>query len=330
MPQEATEPLEPDAPAQSRDAGLSGVRRGALRAGERVRLTDPKGRNHSVLLEGGKTFFTAKGSIEHDALIGGPDGTVVTSSGGTDYLVLRPVLENFVTSMPRGAAVVYPKDAAQIVTMADIFPGAHVIEAGVGSGALTCSLLRAVVPGGRVTSYERRDDFAEIAERNVTSFFGAPHPNWTVKVADLATELTEREVDRVVLDMLAPWECLDVVAAALVPGGFVCGYVATTTQLSRFVETIREHGGFTEPQSWESMVRGWHVEGLAVRPQHRMNGHTGFLVTARRMAPGKTMPRKSRRPSPGAYGSDYSGPRPAEHPEPQDSAYVDPDLHSEV
>ncbi len=294
------------------DALISGVRRGPLRAGERVRLTDPKGRNHSILLEVGKTYFTAKGSIQHDSLIGGPDGTVITSSGGTEYLVLRPLLENFVTSMPRGAAVVYPKDAAQIVTMADIFPGAHVVEAGVGSGALTCSLLRAVVPGGLVTSYERREDFAEIAERNVASFFGGVHPNWALKVGDLSTDLVERDVDRVVLDMLAPWECLPRVADALVPGGMICAYVATTTQLSRFAETMRAHGGFTEPQAWESMVRGWHVEGLAVRPQHRMNGHTGFLVTARRMAPGQVMPRKSRRPSPGAYGPDYDGPRPPE------------------
>jgi len=317
------EPAADDPETSAVDTQLSGVRRGPLRAGERVRLTDPKGRNHSVLLEAGKTFFTAKGAIEHDALIGAPDGNVVTSSGGTEYLVLRPLLENFVTSMPRGAAVVYPKDAAQIVTMADIFPGAHVVEAGVGSGALTCSLLRAVVPGGRVTSYERREDFAEIAERNVTSFFGAPHPSWTLTVGDLAIDLAERDVDRVVLDMLAPWECLPAVADALVPGGMVCAYVATTTQLSRFVETVREHGGFTEPEAWESMVRGWHVEGLAVRPQHRMNGHTGFLTTARRMAPGTAMPRKSRRPSPGAYGPDYSGPRPVEFADPEDSPAAD-------
>ncbi|MFY9915862.1 MAG: tRNA (adenine-N1)-methyltransferase [Nocardioidaceae bacterium] len=307
--------MSPEVPPPSSDPTLSGVRRGPLQAGERVRLTDPKGRNHSVLLEVGKTFFTAKGALQHDDLIGGPDGSVITSSGGTEYLVLRPLLENFVVSMPRGAAVVYPKDAAQIVMMADIFPGARVVEAGVGSGALTCSLLRAVVPGGHVTSYERRDDFAEIAMRNVTSFFGAERPDWNVKVGDLATDLDERDVDRVVLDMLAPWECVPAVSAALVPGGVVCAYVATTTQLSRFIETVREHGGFTDPHAWETMVRGWHVEGLAVRPQHKMNGHTGFLVTARRMAPGASMPRKSRRPSPGAYGPDYAGPRPSEFSE---------------
>ena len=261
-----------------------------------MRLTDPKGRRHSVLLTAGKTFFTHKGGVEHDTLIGGPDGVVVTSTGGVEFLVLRPLLADFVVSMPRGAAVVYPKDAAQIVTMADIFPGASVVEAGVGSGALTCSLLRAVGTGGTVTSYERRPEFAEIAHRNVTAFFGGAHPAWHLVVGDLATELAQDRLDRVILDMLAPWECVPAVADALLPGGLICAYVATTTQLSLFVETIREQEGFTEPESWESMVRGWHVEGLAVRPEHRMNGHTGFLVTARRLAPGTTAPRRSRRP----------------------------------
>lgn len=305
--------------ADDQDPPWSGVRRGPLRVGERVRLTDPKGRRHSVLLEAGKTFFTHKGGIDLDTLIGGPDGVVATSSGGVDYLVLRPLLPDVVVSMPRGAAVVYPKDAAQIATMADIFPGAHVVEAGAGSGALTCTLLRAVGEGGSVTSYERRPEFADIARRNVDSFFGSAHPAWELKVGDLAKDLTETDVDRVVLDMLAPWECVPVVAGALQPGGLVCAYVATTTQLSRFVETVREHGGFTEPDAWESLVRGWHVEGLAVRPEHKMNGHTGFLVTARRLAPGVSAPRRSRRPSPGAYGEDYDGPRPAEHALPSES-----------
>jgi tRNA (adenine57-N1/adenine58-N1)-methyltransferase len=303
--------------ADSHDPSWSGVRRGPLRDGERVRLTDPKGRRHSVLLTSGKTFFTHKGSIEHDELIGEPDGIVVTSSGGVDYLVLRPLLAETVVSMPRGAAVVYPKDAAQIVTMADIFPGARVVEAGVGSGALTCTLLRAVGESGSVMSYERRQDFADIARTNVTEFFGGAHPAWTLTVGDLSIDLAERDVDRVILDMLAPWECLPKVSEALAPGGVVCAYVATTTQLSRFVEELRSKGGFTEPESWESLVRGWHVEGLAVRPQHKMNAHTGFLVTARRLAPGVVAPRRSRRPSPGAYGPDYTGPRPAELASPQ-------------
>jgi tRNA (adenine57-N1/adenine58-N1)-methyltransferase catalytic subunit len=291
----------------------SGVRRGPLRAGEWVRLTDAKGRRHNICLTAGKQFFTNRGSIDHDDLIGRPEGFSIASSAGGEYLVFRPLLSEFVVSMPRGAAVVYPKDAAQIVAMADIFPGAHVVEAGVGSGALTCSLLRAVGPAGRLSSYERRQEFADVAVQNVDQFFVGRHPAWSLRVGDLVTTMAEDagSVDRVVLDMLAPWECVERVAEALTPGGLVCAYVATTTQLARTVETLRAHGGFTEPQPWESLVRDWHVEGLAVRPAHSMIGHTGFLVTARRMAQGETAPVKKRRPSPGAYGVDYDGPRPA-------------------
>ena len=304
------------APSPSLDAShdsWSGVHRGPLRAGEWVRLTDTKGRRHNICLEAGKQFFTNRGSLDHDDLIGRPEGFALTSSAGGEYLVFRPLLSEFVVSMPRGAAVVYPKDAAQIVAMADIFPGAHVVEAGVGSGALTCSLLRAAGPGGRVSSYERRQEFADVAAQNVDQFFSGRHPAWQLTVGDLVDSLAEEDgsVDRVILDMLAPWECVDTVAEALCPGGILCAYVATTTQLGRTVETIRAHGGFTEPQPWETLVRDWHVEGLAVRPGHKMIGHTGFLVTARRMTPGEQIPPKKRRPAPGAYGVDYSGPRPA-------------------
>ena len=291
----------------------AGVRHGPLREGDWVRLTDAKGRRHHIRLGPGEQFFTAKGSIEHDDLIGGPEGVVVRSSKGADYLAFRPLLGEYVVSMPRGAAVVYPKDAAQIISSADVFPGAHVVEAGAGSGSLTAYLLRAVGPSGRVSSYERRADFAEIATRNVEQLFGGEHPGWSLTVGDLAEALpgsADTDVDRVVLDMLAPWECVDVVADALTPGGIVCAYVATTTQLGRVVETLRTHGAFTEPYAWESLVRTWHVEGLAIRPDHRMVGHTAFLVTARRMATGHRPPARKRRPAPGAYGPDYDGPRP--------------------
>jgi tRNA (adenine57-N1/adenine58-N1)-methyltransferase catalytic subunit len=291
------------------DASFSGVHHGPLQPGEWITLSDPKGRRHSVLLERGKVFHTTKGGISHDDLIDGPDAVVIRSLGGVEYLALRPLMADYSVSMPRGAAVIYPKDTAQIITMADIFPGAKVIEAGAGSGALTTALLRAVGVNGSVISYERRADFAEVARRNVTNFFGAEHPAWRLEVGDLVDSLDVTDADRVVLDMLAPWECVDAVGAALVPGGVFCAYVATTTQLSRFVETLRAHGEFTEPRAWESLVRDWHVEGLAVRPGHRMQGHTAFLVTARRMAPGVKAPRKKRRPAPGAYGDDYSGPR---------------------
>lgn len=276
------------------------LRRGPLREGERVQLTDPKGRKHTVTLQPGRQFHTHRGALAHDDLLGRPEGIVVTSTGGTPYLAMRPLLVDVVLSMPRGATVVYPKDAAQIVAYADVFPGAHVLEAGVGSGALTCSLLRAVGPTGRVSSYERRPDFAEVARRNVETFFGGPHPAFSLTVGDLA-DATERDIDRVVLDMLAPWEVLDTMSAALLPGGVLCAYVATTTQLSRVVEALRGHGTFAEPAAWESLVRGWHVDGLAVRPDHRMVGHTGFLVTARRLANGVTPPPRRRRPAKGAH-----------------------------
>jgi tRNA (adenine57-N1/adenine58-N1)-methyltransferase catalytic subunit len=285
-------------------------RRGPLQVGDQVQLTDPKGRMHTITLEAGKQFHTHKGILSHDALIGGPEGVVVTI-GVTQYLALRPLLSDFVLSMPRGAQVVYPKDAGQIVQMADIFPGAHVVEAGVGSGALSMSLLRAVGDEGRLSSYERRPDFAAIAQAHVERFFGAPHPAWSVTVGDLQDALVDTDVDRVVLDMLAPWETLDAVARALRPGGLVCCYVATTTQLSTTVEALRTHGCFTEPQSWESMVRGWHVEGLAVRPEHRMIGHTGFLCTSRRLADGVEPPQRRRRPSKGMYGEPATEAPPA-------------------
>jgi tRNA (adenine57-N1/adenine58-N1)-methyltransferase catalytic subunit len=286
-------------------------RRGPFQVGDQVQLTDPKGRHHTITLEPGKAFHTHKGAFSHDELIGAPEGSVVRTTGNIQYLALRPLLSDYVLSMPRGAAVVYPKDAGQIVTMADIFPGARVVEAGVGSGALSCSLLRAVGDHGSLSSYERREDFAEIARSNVERYFGSPHPAWRLTLGDLQDNLVETEVDRMVLDMLAPWECLDVAAKALVPGGVICCYVATTTQLSRTVEALREHGSFTEPQSWESMVRNWHVEGLAVRPDHRMIGHTGFLLTSRRLAEGVEPPLRRRRPAKGAYG-DVEAPVPAQ------------------
>ncbi|MEU8272083.1 tRNA (adenine-N1)-methyltransferase [Sphaerisporangium sp. NPDC049002] len=279
-------------------------RHGPFQPGDQVQLTDPKDKRHTVTLREGGVFHTHKGSIPHDDLIGLPEGSVVRSSGGTSYLAFRHLLEDYAVSMPRGAAVVYPKDAAQIVAMADIFPGARVVEAGVGSGALTCFLLRAVGESGRLTSYERRQDFADVARKNVEKFFGGPMEQWRLVVGDLVASLDEPEVDRVILDMLAPWECVDAAAKALTPGGVICCYVATTTQLSRTVETLRDHGSFTEPHSWETLVRDWHVEGLAVRPGHRMIGHTGFLVVSRRMADGVTPPPKRRRPAKGAYGEE--------------------------
>ena len=210
--------------------------------------------------------------------------------------------------MPRGAAVVYPKDAGQIVAMADIFPGARVVEAGVGRAPCPCPCCARWATRATLHSFERREEFADIARGNVETFFGGPHPAWQISVGDLdealPTAVEPGTVDRVVLDMLAPWECLDAVADALAPGGVLICYVATVTQLSRVAEASRDHGGFTEPAAWESLVRGWHLEGLAVRPEHRMVGHTGFLITTRRLAPGVTPPLRKRRPAKGSYDVD--------------------------
>lgn len=263
--------------------------------GDRVQLTDSKGRKYTVILEAGGTYHTHRGGLNHDDLIGLPEGSVINSAAGTSYLALRPLLTDYVLSMPRGAAVIYPKDAAQIVHWGDIFPGARVLEAGAGSGALTCSLLRAVGPQGEVISYEIRADHAEHAERNVQRFFGEHPANWSLVVQDLAE--FSGTVDRIILDMLEPWSVLPTVADSLVPGGVLIVYVATTTQLSKVAEALREHTGFTEPQAWESMHRPWHLVGLSVRPEHRMVGHTAFLLMARRLAEGVTTPRPQRRPT---------------------------------
>lgn len=274
---------------------------GPFRTGDRVQLTGPKGRLHTITLEPGKVFHSHKGPIAHDDLIGLPDGSVVANAVGVEYLALRPLLSDFVMSMPRGAAIVYPKDAAQILAQADVFPGATVVEAGVGSGALSLWLLRAIGPHGRLLSFERREEFADVARGNVATFHGDDPANWSITLGDLAEALPEQaeagSVDRVVLDMLAPWECIDAVSTALKPGGVLLCYVATVTQLSRVAEAIRATGWYTEPQANETMVRGWHVQGLAVRPDHRMIAHTGFLLTARRLAPDTVLPELKRRPS---------------------------------
>lgn len=302
---------------ESDPATYSGVHTGVLRAGEWVALTDPKGHRKSLLLEAGRTFHTTKGGLAHDDIIGQSEGVVVSTVGGLAYLVFRPLLNEFIVSMPRQAAVIYPKDAAQIVMRADIFPGARVLEAGVGSGALSLALLRAIGPTGRLHSYERRAEFADVAVANVSQFVGGQHPAWTVTIGDLAEAIADEPIDRAVLDMLAPWECLGAVAEVLVPGGILCCYVATTTQMGRVMDALRAHGGFVEPTATEVSVRDWHAEGLAIRPGHATTAHTGFLVITRRLAPGVLAPFRKRRPAPGAYGPDYTGPVPrnvaAEH-----------------
>ena len=275
---------------------------GYFAAGDRIQLTDPKGKLYSFTITPGKEWHTHKGWIVHDELIGLPEGSVVSTTAGLKFTAFKPLLADYVLTMPRGATIVYPKDAAMIVGLADIYPGARVLEAGVGSGALTISLLRAVGPTGKVNSIERRADFAENAHSNVSNYFGEKPTNWSLSVGDLQDQNFESEYDRVVLDMLAPWECVDLAARALRPGGVFLAYVATTTQLSVTAEALKDDGRFTEPESSETLVRGWHHEGLAVRPQQRMIGHTGFLIQSRRMAPGVEVLARRRRPAKGSYG----------------------------
>lgn len=281
---------------------------GPFRVGDRVQLTGPKNRMHTITLREDGELHTHHGVLKHRQIIGQPDGSVVANSSEHEYLALRPLLRDFVMSMPRGAAIIYPKDAAQILAEADVFPGSVVVEAGVGSGALSLWLLRAIGSEGQLHSFERREDFAAVARANVETFMGGLPENWQVRVGDLAEALPQAvepaSVDRVILDMLAPWECIEVVADALTPGGVVLCYVATATQLSRVAEFIRGTGLFTEPEANETMVRGWHVEGLAVRPDHRMIAHTGFLIWARRLAPGAVAPMVKRRASKSSYGDE--------------------------
>ena len=275
---------------------------GFFSEGDRIQLTDPKGKMYTFTITAGKEWHTHKGWIVHNDLIGMPEGSVVSTSAGLKFTAFKPLIGDFVLSMPRGATIVYPKDAAMILGVADIFPGAKVIEAGVGSGALSISLIRAVGNEGRVDSFERREDFAAIATENVRTYFGEIPQQWRLQVGSVQEFSTNEKYDRVILDMLAPWECVGFAAEVLRPGGVFLAYVATTTQLSSTAEALKEDGRFTEPLSSETIVRDWHHEGLAVRPMQRMIGHTGFLIISRRMAPGVEVLPRRRRPSKGAYG----------------------------
>lgn len=274
----------------------------SFKYGDRVQLTDAKGKLYSITLAQGSEWHTHKGMLKHDEIVGLPEGSIVATNQDLKFQAFRPLLADYVLSMPRGATIVYPKDAAMILGVADIKPGIRVLEAGMGSGALSISLLRAIGEEGELHSVEIREDFAEISEKNVSSYFGGKPTNWKLTIGALQDQTFEADFDRVVLDMLSPWECLEVASKALVPGGVFMAYVATTTQLSKIAEAIKDSGNFTEPESSETIVRGWHHEGLAVRPQHRMIGHTGFLIFARRMAPGVPVLQRRRRPSKGSYG----------------------------
>jgi len=256
-----------------------------LQAGEIVLLIDQRrGKRHLVTLRAGQAFHSDRGFVRHEAIVGQPEGTRVVTTQGARYLVLRPTLAEYVLEMPRGAQVIYPKDLATIAMFADVGPGQTVVEAGVGSGALTMTLLRAVGPAGAVVSYEIRDEFARRAQRNVEARLGPGVP-LTIRAADIYQGIAERGVDRVILDLPEPWQVVEPAAVALRAGGIFCAYVPTVPQAARVHEALAAHPAFALAETFETLLRPWNIAGPSVRPAHRMVAHTGFLTLARRVQP---------------------------------------------
>ncbi|MFA9445272.1 tRNA (adenine-N1)-methyltransferase [Egicoccus sp. AB-alg6-2] len=256
-----------------------------IAAGELVVLIDRRRRRYLLELVPGSEWHSHAGLVPHDDLIGVAEGTAVRTNRNMEIVVLRPTREDYVLKMKRGAQVVYPKDQAAIVAAADIRPGCTVVEAGAGSGALTLALLAAVGPSGRVVSFERREDHAAHARRNVSRFLGGMPDNWDLVDGDLQEGLTELGVrpHRLVLDLLEPWLLVPGAAQALPPGAIVLAYMPSVPQVMRFSESLWADGRFTDVRTTETLVRPWDVDGLAVRPAHRMVAHTAFLTTARRV-----------------------------------------------
>jgi tRNA (adenine57-N1/adenine58-N1)-methyltransferase len=257
-------------------------------AGERVLLVDAKARRYLIVLSPGASFSTHAGTVAHDAIIGAEEGIRLRTSHGARLLAVRPTLSEFILKMPRGAQVIYPKDIGPILVLADVFPGARVLEAGVGSGALTMALLRAVGPQGSVVGYELREDFAARAQANVASFIGPDAP-LTVEIRDIYEGIDETGVDRVVLDLPEPWRVVKHAEHALHPGGILCAYLPTIGQVARLREEL-DGSSFGMAETLEVLQRSWHVEGASVRPDHRMVAHTGFLTTARLLGAGPQPP----------------------------------------
>lgn len=266
------------------------IPRGPLREGEAIILLDRKEREYLRRLNKGREISIRGGRIAVEDLIGQEDGSTIRSSMNEPFVVVRPTLAQLIPQLPRKAQVIYPKDIALILIWADIFPGAKVIEAGVGPGALTLALLRAVGSEGSVISYEIRPDFAQMARDNIATFYG-PAPNWTLKVSDIITDLDEVDVDRIVLDLPNPWHVTQKAWEVLRPGGILLSYLPTVLQIKGWVDSLKEHGGFSYIQTMESLLRFWHTKELSVRPQHRMVAHTGFITLARRITSVKPGPR---------------------------------------
>jgi tRNA (adenine57-N1/adenine58-N1)-methyltransferase catalytic subunit len=257
---------------------------GPLRDGEPVLLIDRRRRRYMITLRGGGTSDLRGGKVSHDDLVGRDEGGTIRSTRGERFLVVRPTMAEFILEMPRGAQVVYPKDLGAIVIGADLFPGARVLEAGTGSGALTMTLVRAVGPGGRVVSYEIREEFARTAERNLQRFLG-PTESLVLKRHDIYEGVAAEDLplDRIILDVPEPWRVVPHASQALSPGGIFLAYVPTVPQAVEATEALRASGTFALIETVEVLLRPWNIEGRSVRPVHRMVGHTGFLTTARRV-----------------------------------------------
>jgi tRNA (adenine57-N1/adenine58-N1)-methyltransferase len=256
-----------------------------LRSGDNVLLLDPKGRRYLVRLQAGGEFHHHLGVVAHDQMIGFEEGRWVDSTGGGRFLVLRPRLADFILKMKRGAQVVYPKDLGPLLTFADVGPGMTVLEAGTGSGALTLALVRAVGPEGRVVSVERREDHAAVAQRSIERFFGGVPHNLDLRVGEVETMIEEISPERLILDLPEPWHSVTGAARGQPPGGVLCSYLPTVPQVQSLVEQLRAAGAFAAIEVFETLHRGWNVDGRSVRPDHRMVGHTGFITIARRIVP---------------------------------------------
>ena len=263
-----------------------------LEPGERVLLVDPRDRRYLIVLGTGKQFHSHLGVLEHDELIGIPEGSTVKASSGATFTAYRPTLSDFVLKMKRGAQVVYPKDIGLILVYVDVFPGATVVEAGTGSGSLTLALARAVGPDGRVISYEVREDHHERAVENINAWYegsGGKPENLELRLGDIFEGIEDARgerlegVDRMILDLPEPWRAIGPVTDSLAPGGVFCCYLPTIPQVSQTVEAMRA-ARFSFLTTFEGLVRTWNVDGQSVRPDHRMVAHTGFIVTGRKLA----------------------------------------------
>ena len=252
--------------------------------GELILLVDKVGRRHRVRLQAGERYSIHSGLILHDDLIGRPEGTMATTQLGARLLAVRPTFAEQVTGRRREAQPIYPKDLGAILIGADLHPGARVLEAGTGTGALTMAALRAVGQAGSVVSYEAREEFLEAAKRAIVDTMGEIPPNLTLKLGDVYAGVGEREMDRVLLDVPEPWQAAETAKAALRPGGIVFAHCPNVSQVQRFFDCLRELKGFGMLEAFELLQRGWTVRGRSMRPSHRMVAHTGFLCFARRLA----------------------------------------------